>query len=180
MTTRHVVPLPTPPADLEEFWHTRYEHAAACALRPRIIRDEGVHAGIRRLAVEFTSTDDVTIGAWVALPSDGIVDRGIVFLHGYGGLTLDGVRHPTLPCTAAIWPCLRGMGELSTLPGLPTVSAEHVLAGIQSHDSYIHGGCVEDTWNAITALTTLFPDAATRIDLVGGSFGGGIGAMATA
>jgi cephalosporin-C deacetylase len=38
--------------------------------------------------------------------------------------------------------------------------------------------CVADTWCAITALTELVPEAGARIGYTGGSFGGGIGALA--
>ena len=56
----------------------------------------------------------------------------------------------------------------------------HVLHDIQDRDRYVHGGCIEDIWVAVTAAQELFPSAANRIGFMGISFGGGIGAMALA
>jgi cephalosporin-C deacetylase len=177
---RPFAPLPIPPLDLEPFWIRRYERASRVDTRPRIVSTTELPDGIRRLRVEYTSTDDVTMGAWITLPADGIVDRGIVRLCGYGGTAETDVVHPALARTAVIWPCLRGLGELSRSARFPDTADEHVLVGIESRDEYIHGGCVDDTWCAITALRGLVPGAAARTDLIGGSFGGGIGIMATA
>jgi cephalosporin-C deacetylase len=171
---------PSPPADLASFWTTRLRRATAVEVGPRILADEIVAPDVRRLRLEYTSTDDVTIGAWITLPADGVVDRGIVRVHGYGGTAEADVIHPDLPRTAVIWPCARGLGELSLSPALPAAAPEHVLHGIESTATYIHGGCVEDVWCAIDALEELVPGVAGRIDLIGGSFGGGIGIMATA
>jgi cephalosporin-C deacetylase len=177
---RPVVPLPIPPVDLEPFWMHRYQRASAANIRSRIVGSTDLSGGIRRLQIEYTSTDDVRIGAWITLPLDGIVDRGIVRLRGYGGIAEADVLHPALARTAVIWPCLRGLGELSRSARFPDAPSEHVLVGIESRDGYIHGGCVDDTWSAVTALQHLVPGAAARTDLIGGSFGGGIGIMATA
>ncbi|HEY0260917.1 MAG TPA: acetylxylan esterase, partial [Lacisediminihabitans sp.] len=179
MNERPVAPLPDPPSDLEAFWSARYRRALAVGGHPRVVEDT-VRGDVRMLRIEYPSTDGVVIGAWVTLPADGVVDRGIVRLHGYGGLIEADVRHPALPRTAVIWPCLRGLGELSRSPRFPDAADEHVLAGIESRDGYIHGGCVEDVWCAISAVIDLLPDSSRRIDLMGGSFGGGIGVMATA
>jgi cephalosporin-C deacetylase len=54
----------------------------------------------------------------------------------------------------------------------------HVLHGIAARETYVHGGCVADTWCAVTALQHLVPEAAARIAYLGGSFGGGIGTLA--
>lgn len=171
---------PTPPADLASFWAARLLRANAVEVRPRILVDEIVAPGIRRLRLEYTSTDDVTIGAWITVPEDGVVDRGIVRLHGYGGTTAVDVIHPDLPRTAVIWPCARGLGELSLSAVYPAAAPEHVLHGIESTATYIHGGCVEDVWCGIDALVELVPGATRWIGLIGGSFGGGVGIMATA
>jgi cephalosporin-C deacetylase len=60
------------------------------------------------------------------------------------------------------------------------MAARHVLNGIQSRETYVHRGCVADYWNAASALQALVPETTARLDYFGGSFGGGIGAMALA
>jgi cephalosporin-C deacetylase len=189
VTERPHSPLPEPPADLAAFWRERRRRAEAVDPEPRVV-EQVVTDGIRRLRLTYRSTDEVRIGAWVTMPADGAVERCVVRLHGYGGLAEADVRHPALERTAVIWPCLRGMGELSRAPGLSDVSREHVLRGIASRDDYIHGGCVDDVWLAVDALAGVVPDAVgrrtaagaarARVGLVGGSFGGGIGVMAAA
>ncbi len=82
------------------------------------------------------------------------------------------------PGTATIWPCLRGLGTRSLLPGVPSASAGHVLHGIESRDSYLIGGCVAGVWCAATALQRLVPETAGALVYLGTSFGGGIGALA--
>jgi cephalosporin-C deacetylase len=76
-----------------------------------------------------------------------------------------------------IFPCARGL-SLSRQPGLPDVAAAHVLHGIAARETYIHRGCAADVWAAASALTALVPATAARLDYVGTSFGGGIGALA--
>lgn len=178
--TRPITAPPAPPSDLADFWARRLGRAHLVDVRPRILADDIVGDGVRRLRIEYTSTDDVTIGAWITLPEDGVVDRGIVRIHGYGGTAEVDVIHPDLPRTAVIWPCARGLGELSLSTEYPAAAPEHVLHGIGSTETYIHGGCVEDVWCGIDALVELAPGAARWIGLIGGSFGGGIGIMATA
>ncbi len=180
MNERPFAPLPLPPLDLQPFWGRRLDRALAVGTRPRILSSDDSPDGVRRLRVEYASTDGVRIGAWITLPTDGVVDRGVVRLHGYGGIAQADVVHPALARTAVIWPCLRGLAELSRSARFPDAADAHVLVGIESRDEYIHGGCVDDVWCAISALGELVPGAAARTDLIGGSFGGGIGIMATA
>ena len=82
-----------------------------------------------------------------------------------------------IPHAAALFPCLRGQSR-SRLPGVPENGMEHVLYGIESRETYIHGGCAADLWCAASALLALVPQAGERLDYMGGSFGGGIGALA--
>lgn len=127
--------------------------------------------------VTYTSADGVRIGGWLTVPADGRVTQGCVATHGYGGREApDPWQSP--PETATIWPCLRGLGTRSLLPGVPSKSAGHVLHGIGARESYLIGGCVADVWCAATALQRLVPEAAGRLTYLGTSFGGGIGALA--
>lgn len=131
-------------------------------------------------AVQYTSTDGVRIGGWLREPADGAVWRGVVLLHGYGGvLGIEELPPPLdLPGAAEFHPVLRGLPSMSLLPGLEPISSEHVLHGIGDRDTYIHRGCVQDVWVAVTALRELAPATARRTDVAGVSFGGGIAALA--
>jgi cephalosporin-C deacetylase len=63
---------------------------------------------------------------------------------------------------------------------IPGEAAGHVLHEIQDREKYVIGGCVEDLWVAVTALLRVCPQVAGHVGYLGGSFGGGIGAMACA
>ena len=174
-----VGPPPGEPEDFAAFWSELYARARAVpvtAVRSRLPRRSRRHA-VHTYTVKYTSTDGVRIGGWLTLPADGRVERGIVLSHGYGGRSGPEVE-PLVPRAAVIQPVARGLGSRSLLPGVPADPQGHVLYGIASRETYIHGGCAADVWCAATALTALVPDAAARIDYVGSSFGGGIGALA--
>jgi cephalosporin-C deacetylase len=168
------VSAPPPPADFARFWSTYYDRARDIDPLP-VMRGSGPLRD-----VEFTSLDDVRIGGWLSLPADGLVERGLVVGHGYGGrLAPDAPgAAPAAERTAVLYFCARGMPERSRWPGIPDTAKFHVLHGISARESYVHGGCVADLWCAVTALSLLVPDAAARIDYAGGSFGGGTGALA--
>jgi cephalosporin-C deacetylase len=77
----------------------------------------------------------------------------------------------------SIFPCARGQSR-SRQPDIPELAAGHVLQGIASRETYVHGGCAADIWCAASALQALVPETAPCLDYIGGSFGGGIGALA--
>lgn len=166
---------PAPPEGFAEFWTARYRRARAVDPAPRIV-------GTRRFGdriehdIAFTSEGHVELGGWLQLPASGEPTRGLVVGHGYGGRS-----SPELPVpvddAAVLWFCSRGLPDRGLVPGIPRRPDEHVLHGIQHRDSYVHGGCVADLWCAVTALGLLVPGLA-RIDYLGTSFGGGIGALA--
>ncbi len=168
------------PAHFDEVWQDARREAdsvAVDAVRLDAVERTGTHV---ITAVQFTSTDGVRIGGWLREPADGAAERGVVVLHGYGGvLGVEELPPPLeLPGTAEFHPVLRGLPALSQLPGLEPISSAHVLHGIDDRDTYIHRGCTQDVWLAVSALHHLVPAAARRTDLVGSSFGGGIGALA--
>ncbi|TXS15179.1 acetylxylan esterase [Streptomyces sp. wa22] len=171
------VKAPPGPDDFADFWRERYASALRVDPSPRVEGPWATVDGMRVADVSYTSADGVRIGGWLTVPADGRVTRGCVATHGYGGrVAPDSWQSP--PETATIWPCLRGLGTRSLLPGVPPKSAGHVLHGIDARESYLIGGCVADVWCAATALRRLVPEAAGRLTYLGTSFGGGIGALA--
>lgn len=131
----------------------------------------------RRLEISHRSG---TIGAWLTgtgLDDPGAVRTLVVMLHGYGGLDAQSVSEPPLPHCAVLWPCLTGLGALSLRDDVPCDAQEHVLHGIESPGTYVHGDCVEDVWATVEAGRHLFPELES-IHLVGSSFGGGMACLA--
>ncbi|MFE6161880.1 acetylxylan esterase [Streptomyces sp. NPDC056486] len=133
----------------------------------------------------LTSTDALTSeGARASADTPASAEHGFVIAHGYGGRQAPGPDIPLpLPRSAAILPCVRGMGARSASPAIPPVADSHVLHGIASRDTYVIGDCAADLWCAASALLELVPElgpATTqpRLGYLGESFGGGLGALA--
>jgi len=157
------------------FWQTLHHQAQKVATAPQR-KSAGRSGDFEIFDVEFTSLNDIRIGGWLTLPRRGPVKRGVVVGHGYGGRDAPDDWLP-MSHAAAIFPCLRGQSR-SRRPDIAAEAPGHVLHGINSRDTYIHGGCAADIWCAATALITMVPEAAERLDYMGVSFGGGIGALA--
>lgn len=176
------VPAPPAPDDFADFWRARYDAARQVATDPEMGPLEDERDGVRIHGVTYTSVGGVRLGGWLALPVEAEpVRHGFVIGHGYGGREAPGPDVPLpLPSSAAILPCVRGMGARGLVAGIPDVSAQHVLHGIESRDTYVIGECVADLWCAASALGELVPElaGAGRLGLLGESFGGGLGALA--
>ena len=167
------VPAPVGPDDFSAFWQRTYEEARAIplAVETRKIKnpidDYEVHE------IEFNSLADVRIGGWLTIPKQGPITRAMVVGHGYGGRDEPAFEKEAI----AISPCARGFNR-SARPDIPSEAFRHVLHGIQNRETYSHRGCASDLWNAASALLELYADYSDRLFYSGGSFGGGIGAMA--
>ncbi|MER6116856.1 acetylxylan esterase [Streptomyces sp. NPDC001743] len=179
------VPAPPAPDDFADFWRARHDAAREVVTDPEVGPVEDERDGVRIHGVTYTSVGGVRLGGWLALPVESAaaepVRHGFVIGHGYGGRAEPGPDVPLpLPSAAAILPCVRGMGSRGLVAGIPDVSAEHVLHGIASRDSYVIGDCVADLWCAASALQELVPELGGpgRLGYLGESFGGGLGALA--
>lgn len=167
---------PEPAADFEDFWKTTFAANAAIPLDPAWREVGGEDGPVRIFEVEFNSWDGFRTGGWITIPRDGPVRRGFVVGHGYGGRDRP-ESVPPMPGAAGIFPCARGF-QRSAHPRFPDNSMQHVLCGIASRETYVFRGCVAEIWSAASALLHLVPEAAPRLGYIGGSFGGGIGALA--
>lgn len=180
------VPAPAAPDDFAAFWRARHDEARKVATEPEIGPLEDERFGLRIHGVTFTSVGGVRLGGWLALPAEGAAEHGFVIGHGYGGRQEPGSDLPLpLPRSAAILPCVRGMGGRGLWPGIPDAADAHVRHGIESRDTYVIGDCVADLWCAASALHELVPELApgggpraSRLGYLGESFGGGLGALA--
>lgn len=168
---------PPAPGDFEAFWRSMYARTLNVPPRATMRKIDQHRKGRDTYIAEFDSLDGFRVGAWLTLPTDGDVRRGAVCGHGYGGRD-EADYGPQFQHAAAIFPCGRGF-NLSKRDDLPNNSDQHVVFGIESRDAYIHGKCAADIWAAVSALRELVPGV-EPIDYLGGSFGGGIGAMAVA
>jgi len=166
------------PDDFDAFWYGLAQRARAVEPRPSIepSRVDGARV------VRYTSLDGIRVGGWLVLPQ-GEPRSAAIIGHGYGGRAALDPRWA--PADAAVfYPVARGMAELSLNEGIPSFSKDHVLHGIASRDTYVHGGCAADVWCAISALQDLLGtrlgerQGGLRLGYFGPSFGGGIGAMA--
>jgi cephalosporin-C deacetylase len=172
------VKTPKEPKDFDSFWQKRYQKALTVAPQPHTNLISEDRLGWRVFNICFTSTDNFPIRGWLLLPASGVIKRGFIVGHGYGGRSEPDFHLP-FKDAALLFPCFRGLA----LSAQPTISSEpkwHVLHDINQRDRYILGGCVEDVWLAVSALLTLFPNIAGQLGYLGISFGGGIGALAMA
>lgn len=168
---------PEPPADFAAFWRALQARARAVTVAPTLRELPSPQSRIRVFEVAFTSLDGMRISGWLTRPRDEPVERGVVVSHGYGGREGPDFHLP-FRRAAVIFPCARGISR-SACAGIPGNPDDHVLHGIEQRTTYVHGGCAADTvWCAASALLELFPMVARRLDYLGISFGGGIGALA--
>lgn len=171
------VGAPAAPAGFAAFWRERYAAALAVDPDPVLGPVEDKWDGCRVFGVTFTSVGGVRLGGWAVLPDEQPARHGFVVGHGYGGRTAARMPLP-LPQAAAIQPCVRGLPDRGRTPGIPDTTAEHVLHGIETPETYVIGDCVADLWCAATALRRLVPELGDRLGYVGESLGGGLGALA--
>ena len=170
------VPAPAGPPDFAEFWQSKWEEAQRIPLRIERREIASPHQDAKIYEIEFDSLDGVRIGGWITLPADGKFSRGAVVGHGYGGREMPWPSESG-PDAVGIYPCARGFNR-SARRDIPNESSGHVLHGIESRETYVHLGCAADLWCAASALIELYPEIAGKLDYLGGSFGGGIGALA--
>jgi len=172
------VKAPKEPKDFDCFWQKRYQKALTVAPQPqtKIINEDRL--GWRVFDISYTSTDNFPIRGWLLVPAFGVIKRGFIVGHGYGGRNEPDFHLP-FKNAALLFPCFRGLA-ISAQPSISSEPYWHVLHDINQRDRYILGGCVEDVWLAVSTLLSLFPQTAGRLGYLGVSFGGGIGALALA
>lgn len=172
------VGAPAEPVDFASFWQQTYHEARQTPLQIETRPIRSWRPDLEVFEIEYTSRQGARIGGWLTRPRGSRPRRGVVVGHGYGGRDAPDFDLPGPPATA-IFPCLRGQSRSAT-PAIPELAAGHVLSGIETRETYVHRGCAADLWCAASALIEIAPEAADNIHYMGGSFGGGIGAMALA
>ncbi|WP_181157552.1 acetylxylan esterase [Microbacterium sp. MYb62] len=167
---------PDEPDDFDDFWRTTFQEFGTGAVDWRLAEDLAPTDTHRVSEIRFRSSADEPAAAYVLLPRAAATRRGLVVGHGYGGRT--GPDLDRVPAdTAAIFPVAPGT-HVDTKSRFPALPDEHVLAGIAHRDTYSHRFSAADIWRAATVLLEMAPAATGALDFSGGSFGGGIGALA--
>lgn len=169
---------PKEPKDFDSFWQSRYQKVLSLVPKPQIRLIHKDKFGWRVFMLSYSSTDNVVIHAWLLVPTSGLIKRGFIIGHGYGGRD-EPDYHLPFKESALLFPCFRGLA-LSAQPPFSSEPYWHVLHNINQKDTYVLGGCVEDLWLSVSVMLILFPQTAGHLGYLGISFAGGIGALALA
>lgn len=171
------VGCPDEPQDYQEFWKNLYQTSMGIDLRLAVNRRQDLDKDdIEVYEALYDSWEGLRVGAFLTRRAGSTPKRGVVIGHGYGGREQPEYEIPVPYDGWAAFPCARGFG-LSGHEHLPAEAHTHVVHGIERKETYLHLGSVVDYWLAVSVLQDVMEDESAGIDYVGGSFGGGIGAM---
>ena len=165
-----------PPPEVEgfvAFWRASYAETLSLPLRIALAESGLPHRSHRVRTVEFDTLGGFRIGGWLLEPCEQAPLSLVVQGHGYGGRdSIDAL----IPRRAAVLlVCAPGFNR-SARTDLPSQADVHVVHGIGHRDTYLIRFCVASLWSAGSVLRELHPNL--PLHFVGGSFGGGLGALA--
>lgn len=166
-------PMPSAPDDFADFWQESYRELTRSRLTPQVESEQSDRA--RRLQrISFRSSCGERVIGWLAGPGRGVpASRGLVIGHGYGGRSRPDLGQ--VPAgTAAIFP----VAPWLTVNEPAMMGRDHVLHGMPDRYGYALRYSAADLWRAASVLLERYPEAGACLDYRGGSFGGGIGALA--
>lgn len=176
---RALAPVIEEPVDFDAFWLETFEEAMRAPLDWTI--RPSAHPGTPETEVfdiGFSSMIGGRVGGWLTRPRGRAATRGAVLTHGYGGRGEPDLS-AAFPDAVVIQPVLTGLPERSLDTRIDLRDGGHVLHGIARRETYSHRWCAADVWRAASVLHEVAPEVARgRLDYHGGSFGGGIGALA--
>ncbi len=168
---------PEPPEGFADFWRETYREAVAVDPAPERRACDFSRWGGEVYEVRYESWRGRRVGGWMVVPPDPHPSAGMVIGHGYGGRTAPEVEAPFGDSLVRFYPCAPGF-HLSACDDLPVNDGHrHVLCGIESRETYVIRDCVAALWCAASAVQQLYPTL-TTLYYEGGSFGGGLGALA--
>ncbi|MDF3057538.1 MAG: deacetylase [Rariglobus sp.] len=175
---RQLRPVIEEPSDFADFWRGTFDEAMCAPLDWSL--KPSAHPGNAEQEVfdiEFAGMLGNRIGGWLTKPRRQPLRRGLLIGHGYGGRDAPDLA-PPVGDAATIQPVCTGLPTRSLHAGIPAQGMDHVLHGIGRRETYVHRHCVMDLWRAASVLHEAVPGSRPRLDYLGGSFGGGIGALA--
>jgi len=161
------------PDDFKAFWEDVYQQTLKVSSHIDIREIWSPEPDVKCYELHYKSLDGLKVGAWLTRPKNS--KGGIVIGHGYG--------NPSTPVIikdfTVIMPCSRGF-SLSKNIDIPWIVPNHVVHGIESKETYVIKGATADIWRATSVLLEIFPDTQSNLNYSGGSYGGGLGALAMA
>lgn len=165
------------PEDFDQFWTETFKEHGSSEVDWWTVREAGSTEEHHVEEIRFLSSCDEAVTAWLAVPhEEANACRGLVISHGYGGRSAPDLDR--VPAgSAAIFPCAPGL-PANQGSRFPALGSQHVLYGLADRETYSHRFSAADIWRAATVLLDRAPAAAQCLDYIGGSFGGGIGALA--
>ena len=175
---RTLRPVIEEPADFADFWRATFDEAMRVPLDWSV--KPSAHPGNEHhevFDIEFAGLLGNRVGGWLTKPRNRPVTRGFLIGHGYGGRDTPDLTPPA-DDAATIQPVCTGLPTRSLHGGIPAQGGAHVLHGIETRKTYLHRFCVMDLWRAASVLHEAVPASSPRLDYMGSSFGGGIGALA--
>ncbi|MFH1377546.1 MAG: acetylxylan esterase [Planctomycetota bacterium] len=168
---------PEPPDGFDAFWRETFDINARSPLDYELKHVEYPDPAWTVYRADFKSWGDFRTGAWITHRTGGRINRGVVVGHGYGGREMPGGADVPVDDAAYIFPVARGF-HISASSSLPkNNSSEHVVFGIETRETYLIRACVAEQWTAASVLLDAFPSIGSNLYYIGGSFGGGIGAL---
>lgn len=171
-------PVIEEPADFAAFWRATFDEAMSAPLDWSVKPSAHLgNADHEVFDIEFAGLLGNRIGGWLTKPRNQPISRGLLIGHGYGGRDTPDLA-PPVAGAATIQPVCTGLPTRSLHPGIPSQGGEHVILGIDRRETYVHRHSVMDLWRAASVLHEAVPESLPRLDYLGGSFGGGIGALA--
>jgi cephalosporin-C deacetylase len=161
------------PADFKEFWEDVYRQALEISSDIDMREIWSPEPDVKCYELHYTSLDGLKVGAWLSRPQKS--KGGIIIGHGYGNCPAPSL----VKDFTVITPCSRGF-SLSNNIDIPWQVPYHVVHGLESKESYVIKGATADIWRAASVLLEIFPDTRSNLNYSGGSYGGGLGALAMA
>ncbi len=171
------VPPPPAPHDFEAFWRDTHDRCRDTPLSLQRLPSQHQHPDFETFEIRFDTLGYTGVGAWVVIPHHNVDTSSVVVAgHGYGGRAAPDYARVCRARAPWIFPCAPGF-HLSARDDFRHEHGQtHVTVGIQSRETYILRACVATFWSTLDAAQLLFPDARDFV-YIGGSFGGGLGAL---
>ena len=165
---------PEAPDDFDAFWAATWHANAAVPLDLDVTYVQSPSPRFRMRMVRYTVLGGHRVGAWLLTPVEGPVDTAAICGHGYGGRDAPDVPEQQ---AAFMFFCAPGF-HLSAAPSLPADAYRHVVHGIGHRDTYLIRSCVAAIWSAAKVIEEVTEQSFVNRYYFGGSFGGGLGALA--
>lgn len=173
-TQEELLQIQSPPEveGFADFWRNNYELVMAKKPEYKVEAELWCPRSDEKFyRIRVKNYDGVEFVMFIARPENS--QGGLVVGQGYGNPGTGVLSRYNLTTAFA---CVRGLG-FSQCYDIPWEPSSHVIYGIESKETYILRGVIADQWMATSVLLDMFPDTADNLNYMGGSMGGGMGAL---